>query len=184
MNLFAWIRINRCVAGFALISFLLLYCPTLHPETKEDLIWRCRSCRLTLLDQEIVEGRLVDVRSDSLDIEYTVILGDWDPFTSKVREFHRRTVSIGEISSVRCGDPVLNGIIWGAVIAALPTFIISNGATSGDGDPANRQVNWEIVAKSTAIAGGIGALLGYLIDRVDGPRYDPDVEILRRAGRE
>lgn len=184
MYFLAGTRVKRCFTGSVLIGFLLLLCPTLHAEAKEDLIRKCRSCRLTLLDREIIEGRLLDARSDSLEIEYVVIQNDRDPFAHKVKEFHRRTVSIDEISSVRCGDPVLNGIIWGTVIAALPTFFIMEGFTGADegGEPV--ETDWGIVASSTAIAGGIGALIGYLIDRVDGPRYDPDVETLRRAGGE
>ncbi len=152
--------------------------------SREDLIWKCRSCRLTLLDNEIVEGKLFDLRPDSLEIEHMVILNSRDPFAHKEREYHRRSVSFDEISSIRCGDPVIDGVILGAVIAALPTFFITEGVTGADEGDERVSVDWGIVASSTAIAGGIGAALGYLIDRVDNPPFEPDMETIRRAGRE
>lgn len=189
---------TRYVRILILAIFSLAICPLLRAETaidpdpspnrppgeRETLIWKCRSCRLTLLDREIIQGRLLDVRTDSLEIESHVVRYDRDPFTPKVKEFHRRTVALDEIASVRCGDPVWNGVVAGTLIASLPTFWVTYALSSADEGGAQVDTEWGIVGASTAIAAGIGAGLGFLIDWADGPRYDPDLETVRRAAGE
>lgn len=154
---------------------------------RENLLHRCRSCRVVLAGESWIEGRLVDIRSDSLEIEVTTTRFDENPFRPSVDESARRTIPLEEVASVRCGDRNFNGLILGFLAGGVPAAAIASGVTAGD-DPDHSASGGDnrgaTIGLSFLSAGVVGALVGYLVDSASGPRGEVSLEAMRRVGGE
>jgi len=135
---------------------------------------KCQKCRVTLLNGEDICGKLLGVSGDSLEIEILRRV-NYDPpwHTGSVPYSH--SISFGTIASIRCGDPIYDGAIWGFVIGGLPTSLIAYSVVSANKEPGyvyeeNDALSAAVI--TLAIGGTVGALMGLFFDATTGYRVE------------
>jgi hypothetical protein len=159
--------------------------PEIISKAKSDMLLRCRSCRLTLTNKDIINGKMVDLGPDSIRIEAVRIYSQSrDPFQSKDWEHRTASYSFTNINSIECGDSAINGIAWGAAVGIIiPGFILSAIASS-DGPQYEISDRAEKTILLSMLGGGvIGGTIGYLLDiAIGGRQKEMDFKTVRRIG--
>jgi hypothetical protein len=130
----------------------------------------CQSCLLTTTDQETIKGRFLKIASDSLFMEAREEI-QGHPFEAGAYNVVQRSIPMRDVSSLQCGDPnydgIFKGALWGGLPVSLMAGFISNAMLNPNytytGHPVLRPMGYGLL-----IGGGVGALVGYLIDSAVG----------------
>jgi hypothetical protein len=160
---------------FFITIFIISICPPgslecYQGESLDNIIKKCRECRLFLINEEDIRGKLVNLNDESLEIEFHEKLPK-SPFQIRT---HRQTIPLEEILLLQCGDPAYDGAIAGFVIGGLSTALIAGIAISSGRSPYYEYDTSmeEIIARGLFIGGGIGAAVGFLLDIENGFRSE------------
>jgi hypothetical protein len=137
-------------------------------DTTGDIYERCRECRLFLTNNENLQGRLINLNREYLEIEFHEMLPK-QPFKLQT---HQQTIPVDEILFLQCGDRSYDGAIWGFVICGLTTAFFAGAYVSGTTPPGHNSNAGEIAGLGLLIGGGAGSVIGYFIDAVTGYRIE------------
>jgi hypothetical protein len=135
---------------------------------------KCRTCQITLFDNEVVKGRLLRVMGHTLEID-TVSKNRKSPFKSGAFTYQARAIAMDDISSIKCGDPVWDGALKGFLAVGLPVALFTAGVAGAMREPGYDYEDDRIMKAAglgLVIGGTIGALAGYAVDASIGGREE------------